>query len=198
MISLYPYIALYHIMFNEDLIGDTNASLSIAATDPDYAGCWPGHGTRASESRSRRQSPDVTRQRSSRSCWRNESRIIFRWFWLGNQIILDSSFLYMMDTYEWYQSIIIRYSFLLEKNDKISFAYVGEWRLNHFHFSINFLRPITDYQSWYDSVSCLLLLFLLHCSRMKGDLQRTVCYWLSRWNLFDTSRNVVIVVSTFI
>ena len=47
MISLYPYIALYHIMFNEDLIGDTNASLSIAATDPDYAGCWPGHGPRS-------------------------------------------------------------------------------------------------------------------------------------------------------
>ena len=58
-------------------------------------------------------------------------------------------------------------------------------------FPINVLNPITDYQSWYDSVSCLLLLFLLHCSRMKGDLQRTVCHGLSRWNLFETSRNVI-------
>ena len=79
-------LPLYYIMFNEDLIGDTNASLSIAATDPDYAGCWPGHGTRASESRSRRQSPDVTRQRSSSSCW-NESRIIIRLGMLGNHIV---------------------------------------------------------------------------------------------------------------
>ena len=47
-VYLYPYIALYYIMFNEDLIGDTNASpLRPLILIMPGAGLDTGHGPRS-------------------------------------------------------------------------------------------------------------------------------------------------------
>ena len=58
---------------------------------------------------------------------------------------------------------------------------------------------ITDYQSyvvWFSVFS--FMTFLLYCSKMKGDLQRTVCHRLSRWNLFGSRMRIVDVVNKYI
>ena len=175
-------------MFNEYLVRDTYLSC-VAGTDPDLPGA--GHGPR------RRDTETVSR------CQAGRALVMFTWIEDNNKVIHSCDLFFgqvllLNECHSFIPNFLVGVLGLMNDFQTTPFNLILADNFLEFFFGSDILLErrlnifqsmslnlITDYQSWYDSVFCLLLLFLLHCSRMKGDLERTVYHRLARWNLFQ-------------